>query len=58
VDVALMGGIIDNDTMLARLLKDVIKKNKSLNLIDPKGNALQGSLILAEKMIQNDIKNG
>lgn len=58
VDVALMGGIIDNDTMLAGLLKEEIKKNKKLNLIEPKGNALQGALMIAERLIAEDIENG
>jgi N-acetylglucosamine kinase-like BadF-type ATPase len=57
VDVALMGGIIDNETMLAGLLKTEIQKNKKLNLVDPKGNALQGALVMAEKLINEDMAN-
>jgi N-acetylglucosamine kinase-like BadF-type ATPase len=52
VKVALMGGIIDNETLLASKLIDKLKKNKSLEVIKPKGNALQGAISLGMKMIE------
>jgi len=57
VNVALMGGIIDNDTMLAGLLREEITKNSTLKLVEPKGNALQGALVMAEQLIQEDLDN-
>jgi N-acetylglucosamine kinase-like BadF-type ATPase len=51
VDVALMGGIVDNDTLLAGKLKDKIKKNKSLNLVEAKSTALIGALAMGSELI-------
>ncbi len=52
VDVALMGGIIENNTLLAGLLKDEINNHEKLNLVDPKANALMGAYSLAVKLIE------
>ncbi|GAB5466436.1 MAG: BadF/BadG/BcrA/BcrD ATPase family protein [Candidatus Kapaibacteriales bacterium] len=55
--VALMGGIIDNDTMLAGMLKEEIAKNNELELVEAKGNALQGALLIGDRMIAEEIEN-
>ena len=51
VDVALMGGIVENDTLLAEKLKVKIESNKSLNLIEPKSTALIGALVMGSELI-------
>lgn len=52
VKVALMGGIIDADTLLAGLLKEEIKKNKRLTAIEPKGTALDGAISIGHNLIE------
>jgi N-acetylglucosamine kinase-like BadF-type ATPase len=52
VDVALMGGIIENNTLLAKMLYDRVDKHDRLNRIEPKGTALDGALKIAYKMIE------
>lgn len=52
VPVALMGGIIDNDTLLANLLIDEIKKDKDIKLVEPKGTALNGAYKMALNLIE------
>lgn len=56
VNVALMGGIIDADTLLKKLLEKEIAKNKSLKLIKPKGSALDGAIAIGFRMVANDIE--
>lgn len=50
--VALMGGIIDNDTLLSKLLIKEVKKDKKLKLVEPAGTALHGAIALGKKMIE------
>ncbi|MCX6148200.1 MAG: hypothetical protein NTW25_13270 [Candidatus Kapabacteria bacterium] len=52
VKVALMGGIIDASTLLANLLIDEIKARPELELVQPKGNALEGAISLGLKLIE------
>jgi N-acetylglucosamine kinase-like BadF-type ATPase len=47
INVALMGGIIDADTLLAKKLKAEIKKKKIYKLVDANGSALAGATKLA-----------
>lgn len=51
VEVALMGGIVENDTLLADKLKEKISKNKSLKLIDARSTALIGALAMGSELI-------
>lgn len=51
VEVACMGGIIDAKTLLFKLLEEKIKKNKSLKMITPRGNALDGALSMGVRLI-------
>lgn len=53
VKVALMGGIIDADTLLAKLLKEEISKNKKLELVEPKGTALDGAISMGHQLIED-----
>ena len=53
VDVALMGGIIDNDTLLANMLKDELIKNSKINLVQPIGDAIKGAYNIGYKIIEN-----
>lgn len=52
VEVALMGGIIDADTLLANMLRDEIAKNERLKIVEPKANALEGALSMCVKLIE------
>ncbi len=52
VDVALMGGIIDNDTLLSRMLRSELSKHKELNIIHPKGDAIEGAKVIAMRVIE------
>ena len=49
--VALMGGIIENDTLLAKLLIEEIKKDKNLELIEPEGTAINGAFTIGKNLI-------
>jgi N-acetylglucosamine kinase-like BadF-type ATPase len=51
VNVALMGGIIDADTLLAKLLDKEIAKDKVLTRIKPKGSAIDGAIAMGLKLI-------
>ncbi|MFA7325790.1 MAG: BadF/BadG/BcrA/BcrD ATPase family protein [Candidatus Kapaibacterium sp.] len=51
VEVALMGGIVENDTLLADKLKEKINKNKSLKLVDARSTALIGALAMGSELI-------
>ncbi|MBX3042349.1 MAG: hypothetical protein KIT33_00150 [Candidatus Kapabacteria bacterium] len=55
-DVALMGGIIDADTLLKKILEKEIAKNKNLNLVKPKGTALDGAITIGFRMVADDIE--
>lgn len=52
VPVALMGGIIDNDTLLAGLLLEEIKKDKDIKIVEPQGTALNGAYRMALNLIE------
>lgn len=55
IDVVLMGGIIDAKTLLQKLLVKELKKNKRLNLIEPKGSAIDGAIAMGHKLIETDL---
>lgn len=55
IKVALMGGIIEADTLLARLLKEKISQYGKFEIIDPIGTALDGAISLGKKLIEQDI---
>ncbi len=50
--VALMGGIIDAESLLARLLFERIEKNPAVERVEPKGNALHGAVSLGLRLIK------
>lgn len=52
VDVALMGGIIDNDTLLSKMLKAELEKNERIRIIAPQGNAITGAKSIGIKVIE------
>ena len=52
VDVALMGGIIDNDTLLSKMLRSELEKNEKIKVITPKGNAITGAKSIGIKVIE------
>lgn len=51
VKVALLGGIIDNDTLLAQKLIKKLKSFKTLEVIPAKGNALNGAITIGKRLI-------
>lgn len=52
VNIALMGGIIDADTLLSKMLTEEIKKHKILKVMEPKGTALDGAIAMGKKLIE------
>lgn len=52
VPVALMGGIIENNTLLAKLLDERIEKHAILERVTPKGTALDGAYKLGLQMVE------
>lgn len=52
VKVALMGGIIDANTLLAQLLKDEINGHEKLELVEAKGTAIDGAINIGLKLIE------
>lgn len=55
VPVALMGGIIDADTLLAGKLINVLEKDGRFKLVQPKGNAIDGAISIGMKLIENTL---
>jgi N-acetylglucosamine kinase-like BadF-type ATPase len=51
VEVALMGGIIDNDTLLSRMLRVELETHSGIQLVTPKGDALIGAKMIGMKTI-------
>lgn len=51
VPVALMGGIIEHNTLLCELLKAKVMKDKRFKLIEPKGSALDGAIAMGKEII-------
>jgi len=52
VNVALMGGIIENNTLLAKLLFERIANHKKFNRIEPIGSALDGAKTIGMRLIE------
>jgi N-acetylglucosamine kinase-like BadF-type ATPase len=57
VNVALMGGIIDANTILKDLLEEEIRKNSNLNIVKPIGSALDGAISMGMNLVKQDIEN-
>jgi N-acetylglucosamine kinase-like BadF-type ATPase len=53
VNVVLMGGIIENDTLLSKLLIDLVNKEERLNLLEPKGTAITGAIALGMQLLKD-----
>lgn len=53
VNVALMGGIVDADTILARKLRENLSHAKNIKLVEPKGGPLDGAIALGERLLDN-----
>ena len=52
IPVAVMGGIIDADTLLSRMLFERIEENKRFNRVQPKGSAEDGAITMGLKLIE------
>ena len=55
INVALMGGIIESDTLLAKKIKTEIKKKKIYKLVEAKGSALEGATKMALDYIKKQV---
>jgi N-acetylglucosamine kinase-like BadF-type ATPase len=55
VEVALMGGIIEADTLLANLLIEEIYKNAKIKLVQPQGSAIDGAIAIGYRAIQQSM---
>ncbi len=53
VKVAMMGGIIEANTLLAQLLTTEINNYAGLELVQPKGTALDGAIDIGVKLIED-----
>jgi len=51
-DVCLMGGMLENDTILLRQLKNNLTSKSGISIKKPAGNALEGALLLASQMVE------
>jgi N-acetylglucosamine kinase-like BadF-type ATPase len=54
VKIALMGGMLESDTLLSKLVHEMIAKNKKLTIVEPKGSALDGALALGQKVMTTE----
>ena len=52
VPVALMGGIIDNNTLLSKMISETIIKDERFKLVKPKGSALEGAISIGYRLIE------
>jgi N-acetylglucosamine kinase-like BadF-type ATPase len=52
VPVALMGGIIEADTILSKMLEIEIDKKPILKRVQPKGTALDGAIAIGQRLIE------
>ncbi|MFC2130503.1 BadF/BadG/BcrA/BcrD ATPase family protein [Bacteroidota bacterium] len=52
VEVALMGGVIENDTLLAKMLDKEIKKHKKFRKVNPKGSATDGAIAMGKALLE------
>ncbi|MDA3842861.1 MAG: hypothetical protein PF588_00645 [Candidatus Kapabacteria bacterium] len=52
INVALMGGVVENDTLLEKMLNEKIKAHPVFNRVKPKGNALDGAIAMAERLTE------
>ena len=53
IPVALMGGIIDADTILSKMLDKEIAKDKTFIRIKPKGSALDGAISIGKRLLKD-----
>lgn len=53
VEVALLGGVIENDTLLKTMLEKEIKKHKKFKTVKPKGSATDAAIALGYAMIED-----
>lgn len=51
IEVACMGGMLENETLLLRLLNKYLKDIKNITVVQPVGTALDGALQLGQNLI-------
>lgn len=52
VKVALMGGVIEARTLLAKMLEEKIENHENLTLKKPKGSALEGAVAIGRRLVE------
>ncbi len=52
IEVACMGGMLENDTLLLRLLNTYLREVNNITVVSPVGTALEGALRLGHKLLQ------
>jgi len=52
IDVALMGGVVENNTLLSKMLEKEIKKNKKFNKVIPKSTATDAAVKMAVMLLE------
>ncbi len=52
VKVVMMGGVIENKTLLANLMREKFKKHKKFKLISPKKNAIDGAIDMGVQLLE------
>jgi N-acetylglucosamine kinase-like BadF-type ATPase len=52
--IALMGGMLESDTLLSKMLHEKIDTNGELTIVKPKGSALDGALALGQKVMTSE----
>ncbi|MES2765332.1 MAG: BadF/BadG/BcrA/BcrD ATPase family protein [Bacteroidota bacterium] len=52
--IALMGGMLESDTLLSKLLREKVDKNSALSIVKPKGSALDGALAIGQKVMTSE----
>ncbi|MCX7735340.1 MAG: hypothetical protein N2319_01385, partial [Candidatus Kapabacteria bacterium] len=55
IPVALMGGIIDANTILEKMLDERIKSLNNFVRVEPKGTALRGAILIGYRMIEQEM---
>lgn len=56
VKLALLGGIIEANTLLKNILEEEIRKDAGFELVAPKGTPIDGAIHLAGKMIEQEME--
>ena len=54
VNVSIMGGVVENDTLLGKMLEKKLKKHKKFNMVAPKSSATEGAISMGYALLEAD----